>query len=296
VRRGVVAFTSTFALTAVRSSLNDAHVTTTRTTALRPPTTQIVDAEPFDCPTCGATFRSFATWTRTDKACVALRRARQDARPVDATMDVQPATDDVDHVGRFPVKATPRERAARGSDVPTDKQKAFVRTLLAERGGVHTAESVRSLLNDHRTAGTLTRKVVSKAIETLLATPKAPAAHVPASAPQVAQDAPQVVDVPAGHYAIASRGTNDLMFVRVDRPTEGKWAGRTFVKMIVGGHPDAPVARNRVADVLARIVEAGTDDAARLYGQEIGRCCRCNRTLTDEASRAAGIGPDCATK
>lgn len=290
---------STFALTAVRSSLNDAHVTTTRTTALRPPTTSTLEADPYTCQTCGQTFRSFATWTRTDKACVALRRARQDARPVDATMDVQPATDDVDHVGRFPVKMTPRERAARGLDVPTDKQKAFVRTLLAERGGVHQAEAVRHLLNDHREAGTLTRRVVSKAIETLLATPKVTTTHVPAEAPQVAQERPQVValpDVPAGHYAIASRGTNDLMFVRVDRPTEGKWAGRTFVKMIVGGHPDAPVARNRVADVLARIVEAGTDDAARLYGQEIGRCCRCNRTLTDEASRAAGIGPDCATK
>lgn len=100
-------------------------------------------------------------------------------------------------------------------------------------------------------------------------------------------------DVPAGHYAIASKGDNDLMFVRVDRPTEGKWAGRTFVKMIVGGHPDASIRGAQATDVLARIVEAGPAEAATLYGTEIGRCHVCNRTLTDEVSRSLGIGPEC---
>jgi uncharacterized protein DUF6011 len=32
------------------------------------------------------------------------------------------------------------------------------------------------------------------------------------------------------------------------------------------------------------------------YGQELGECGHCGRTLTDEASRAAGIGPVCASK
>jgi hypothetical protein len=100
-------------------------------------------------------------------------------------------------------------------------------------------------------------------------------------------------DVPQGHYAIPSSGANDLMFVRVDRPTDGRWAGRTFVKMVVGGKPEQPVERNRVPGILARIVAAGVAESATLYGQQIGRCWMCNRTLTDEQSRREGIGPDC---
>jgi hypothetical protein len=103
-------------------------------------------------------------------------------------------------------------------------------------------------------------------------------------------------EVPSGHYAIESNGQNDLLFVRVDNITEGKWAGRTFVKMIVGGHPDAPIRGAAALSVLKRITEAGVEDARTLYGQQIGRCWMCNRTLTDEASRQAGIGPDCATR
>lgn len=100
-------------------------------------------------------------------------------------------------------------------------------------------------------------------------------------------------DVPQGHYAIPSSGSNDLMFVRVDRPTDGRWAGRTFVKLVVGGKPDAPVERNRVPGILARIVAAGVAESATLYGQTVGKCCRCNRLLTDKESRQKGIGPEC---
>lgn len=115
--------------------------------------------------------------------------------------------------------------------------------------------------------------------------------QAPVAAPRV--ERPVTADVPEGHYAIASSGSNDLAFYRVDRPTEGKWAGRCFVKLVVGGHPDSRVRRDAVQGVLARIVEAGVVESGRLYGREIGRCCRCNRTLTDEVSRAEGIGPEC---
>lgn len=105
-----------------------------------------------------------------------------------------------------------------------------------------------------------------------------------------------VPDVPAGHYAIPSRGDNDLMFVRIDRPTDGAYAGRVFAKMIVGGHPDQNVRRDAVPGILARIVEYGVAESARLYGQELGRCARCNRTLTDEESRRFGMGPECRAR
>lgn len=100
-------------------------------------------------------------------------------------------------------------------------------------------------------------------------------------------------DVAAGHYAIASnRDGIDLDFYRVDRPDSGQYAGRTFVKQVIGGRPHASVRRDAVPSILARI--AADPDAGPRYGREIGRCCRCNRHLTDATSRAAGIGPDCA--
>lgn len=125
-------------------------------------------------------------------------------------------------------------------------------------------------------------------------------AHRPGQCPDVAPEEPaprpapaDLPDVPSGHYAIESHGDNDLMFVRVDRPTTGAYAGRTFVKIIVGGKPDRNLPAGQVPSVLARIVAAGITEAGRLYGQQIGRCCACNRTLTDEESRRLGIGPEC---
>jgi ribosomal protein L24E len=112
----------------------------------------------------------------------------------------------------------------------------------------------------------------------------------PAEAHTAATPAP-VTDVAAGHYAIASTGSNDLAFYRVDRPTESDYAGRTFVKLVVGGHPDRNVKRDHVAGILARI--AADPDAGARYGQELGQCRTCNRHLTDELSRQLGEGPEC---
>jgi hypothetical protein len=101
-------------------------------------------------------------------------------------------------------------------------------------------------------------------------------------------------DVPAGYYAVPSGGHNDLVFLRVDRPTEGRWTGYTFLRTVVGGHPDRRVPRAQVRGYLEAILQQGATKAAQTYGREIGRCGRCNRHLTDETSRARGLGPDCA--
>jgi hypothetical protein len=147
-------------------------------------------------------------------------------------------------------------------------------------------------------AGSLTRGAAGWLIAHMGGCPTpAPASPEPVTAPASGSapysDAP-VPAVPAGHYAIASTGDNDLAFYRVDRPAEGDYAGQVFVKLVVGGHPDRNVRRAAVPGILARIADDGPEAAARRYGQEIGRCCRCNRELTDQDSRAAGIGPECA--
>lgn len=115
---------------------------------------------------------------------------------------------------------------------------------------------------------------------------------------QAAAPAPESVDVPAGHYAIdtTAGASNSVAFYRVDRPETGQWAGRTFVKRMVGGKPDERVPYAQAAGILQRIKDAGIEEAGLRYGREIGRCCACNRVLTNDESRALGIGPECRNK
>lgn len=103
-----------------------------------------------------------------------------------------------------------------------------------------------------------------------------------------------IPDVPAGRYAVETE-EGHLAFYCVDRPDEGKWAGYTFVKVMASDEEHAVKGAARNA-VLAKIVAAGPKAASIRYGQEIGCCGVCGRTLTDEESRAKGIGPICAAK
>lgn len=183
----------------------------------------------------------------------------------------QPVTTAQVQAAQAPAQVTP----------PTDKQVAFLAKLVAERPsqGITDAAAMAAALGKAKT---------SQLIDNLLKMPKETA-----SAPV------RIVNpgVPTGYYAIDSlTGNNDLDFFKVDCPTEGKWAGYTFVKRVVGGHPDLPVRKGEVHTVLRAILRAQVQEAALRYGKEIGQCCRCNRHLTDETSRAMGIGPECVKK
>jgi len=168
----------------------------------------------------------------------------------------------------------------------SERQMAFIETLLEERD--HDLKGAVDIL---KAEAAKNKKVASALIKQLLSYDKASSAKTYGGPATGKLNFP---DVPEGHYAVASEtGNNDLDFFRVDRPTEGKWAGRTFVKRVVGGKPDFGVRGEAAVKVCERIVAAGVREAALLYGQEIGRCCRCNRHLTDEDSRAFGMGPDC---
>lgn len=108
--------------------------------------------------------------------------------------------------------------------------------------------------------------------------------------------------IKAGYYAIPSlTGNQDLDFFRVDAPDDGNWKGFLFVKRVLGGGADSlrteRVHRSTADQVLTVLIPPFAAQAAReRFGQEIGRCGCCGRSLTDETSRARGIGPDCASK
>ena len=106
--------------------------------------------------------------------------------------------------------------------------------------------------------------------------------------------APRTVarSVPAGRYAVDVDGK--LGFFKVDCPDSGRWAGYVFVKQFASDteYPVRGARRQVILDAIAVNPQA----ASLRYGQEIGACGVCGRTLTDEDSRARGIGPICADK
>ncbi|AYB70586.1 hypothetical protein SEA_SERENDIPITOUS_45 [Mycobacterium phage Serendipitous] len=104
-------------------------------------------------------------------------------------------------------------------------------------------------------------------------------------------------DVPAGRYAVETEdgATNGLAFYKVDRPTEGRWAGYVFVKLMVSDD-EQRLSQKASQAVLQKIAAAGPAEASARYGHEIGECGVCGRTLTNDESRAYGIGPDCRKK
>lgn len=108
-------------------------------------------------------------------------------------------------------------------------------------------------------------------------------------------------NVPKGRYAIdrpegcpSSIAPNqNVLFLIVDRPTEGKWAGYTFVNWAASDNRTPIRDKDARRLLLAAIEEADPITAMRRYGQTIGHCGACGKALTDEASILQGIGPDC---
>jgi hypothetical protein len=65
------------------------------------------------------------------------------------------------------------------------------------------------------------------------------------------------------------------------------------VKQLLGGRLPSRVRGPEARRVVEAIAFAGIDLPRARYGQALGYCGRCNRHLTDEVSRAEGIGPEC---
>lgn len=104
-------------------------------------------------------------------------------------------------------------------------------------------------------------------------------------------------EITAGFYAAPSlTGNNDLDFWKVDVPETGRWAGYVFVKRIIGGRDATRIPRKTQGETLKAIRDAGPQKASERFGQELGLCGKCGRSLTDETSRQIGIGPVCRSR
>jgi hypothetical protein len=102
---------------------------------------------------------------------------------------------------------------------------------------------------------------------------------------------------PPGRYAILTPWATDpdkLHFFQIDAPDEGRWSGYVFVKEQASDEMHS-VKGERGIQVIEEIAKDAREAMLR-YGREIGKCGHCGRTLTDEESRAYGIGPVCRNK
>lgn len=98
-------------------------------------------------------------------------------------------------------------------------------------------------------------------------------------------------EVPAGRYAVD--GPNGTVFYVVKVKDNGK------VDICVKASNNEHLVPFTVAGyttILQQILDAGLREATIRYGKELGHCGVCGRELTDETSRAAGIGPVCAQR
>ena len=104
----------------------------------------------------------------------------------------------------------------------------------------------------------------------------------------------------SGMYAVPD-GTR--LKLRVNAPTKGKWVGWVFVddgaeygqRRKYGSQRPGERYVGEVVDEL-RAIMADPFEASKAYGKLVGRCGVCGRTLEDEKSVAAGIGPVCASR
>lgn len=99
-------------------------------------------------------------------------------------------------------------------------------------------------------------------------------------------------ELPAeGYYAADYQGALRFYVVKAG---SGRWAGRTFLNRYRSDNEDR-VFRAEMSAFAAAMADETAAAAARMrFATETVRCFRCGRRLTDEVSRARGVGPECA--
>lgn len=220
------------------------------------------------------------------KACYGLSLEPSD-RPLSSPSETEPVWSDRTPRGsRTPVPADLRKAT---EPMITEKQESYLNKLLAERPAFRDVENLWP-----ENVAKLSKRDASTKIGEVLNVPKEATSK---NAPGLNEVLAEIEDC---YLALPSRsGNNDLDFIRIGTnqgQMDASRKGWRRVQRIVGGQ--APITM-RIGEAMefAKIVVALSPEELRaakvLFGQEIGRCGVCGKTLTDETSRAYGIGPVC---
>ena len=213
----------------------------------------------------GSTGRNYREELRVDENLAEMELARTQAAQESDLLALVPEVDAIDNRTAGQVKFM-EDLVARLAklDSETGRQAREFTDLVTSKGGWTSGRGGNA----------------SEWIDRMLAKEKALTTKVKAAPVAVAD----------GRYAVEEDGV--LRFFKVKN---GNRPGFVFLDIQASDewHSVRNVARIRAILALIAVDAKG---AMIRYGQELGECGHCGRTLTDAASRAAGIGPICASK
>ncbi|UOW93026.1 hypothetical protein SEA_CAIB_42 [Gordonia phage CaiB] len=174
-------------------------------------------------------------------------------------------------------------------DAPTDKQVEFLTALLRGEGLARGVEA--GYVEAHLPAMVAERATSKRAASVAIDEAKGRGARPVWSA---AEATPEIADTQLGLTDAELEGfwAMDGDVFKVQIAVHG--SGRPYAKVMVDGVWD--YARGAVARIRRGEATPLTLEAAAEHGHLYGSCICCGRTLTDEGSIAAGIGPVCAKK
>lgn len=175
----------------------------------------------------------------------------------------------------------------------SEKQLAFIRSLMAERDTPKL---------DEQTLASMDMRHASQTIERLLALPRKPVVTVAAKInfPEANET---LAKVPNAKYAVPTDALRpylvntdlrgDLLFVEVRT-----YKDRKYVRRLHGAPGNFTRTRFSVADGVQVVAQIALDPAAAALAFSIAYtcCAACCAPLTDEESRARGLGPICAKR
>lgn len=162
----------------------------------------------------------------------------------------------------------------------SDKQLAYIISLASQRD---LAASSQAALIQHTVslATTNPAKVTKAAASTIIDK----MVHLPYLNTKTAQSPAKKVGLEPGYYLM-----NDSFFKVVRSPQSGNLYAKQYIDG-VWEYASGAVYQLKKADAQQLTLED-----AKKFGSIYGTCIVCGRTLTDEGSIAAGIGPVCAAK
>lgn len=164
---------------------------------------------------------------------------------------------------------------------PTPAQVNYIKDLRTKLGLIPVPPEAAQP-KDSDTASSMI-DLLKEELATRIAANPAPTSIAPTALPKVAD----------GYYAVDTDGK--ISFYHVNTPTEGRWEGYTFVD-VQAGSDFIKLPSQRVRNAVIAKIAVDPKEASLRYGREIGRCGVCGRTLTNQDSRDAGIGPVCRDK
>jgi hypothetical protein len=167
------------------------------------------------------------------------------------------------------------------------KQEGFIKRLLEDRNTAEITDTIdRDRISDLHQGNRISSSEASHVIDSLLKCSKRSTSNgngvSGGSGLKALFDA-----IPDGRYAVQLGIDEPLKFYRVATAQAGhRWI---MVQASDELHKIGFEQKKLALSAIAKNPKA----ALLIYGQEIGRCGHCGRTLTNEESRSFGIGPVC---